>query len=183
MTPLPQTDARSVWRRLTMVLMGLAILLNVATFSFSDPDDTRRYRALHREATVDLMEIGLTRSPHFVQFYAPALALADQVPGVRVVKPATDDEPFDVDFRVRMLGFGRASEVVERAYDPVAVLPEVSWRDHVVAAGEGGERGPPFAVSILGADAGTIVALGDDGFLLLVDARLVPDHAVQIGDP
>lgn len=167
-------DRMGVARRSLLALLVLAIGINLGTFASTEPEDSDRYRAINRYETPDVLEIGLQVSPHFVEFYAPALALAELAPGAHIIQPAGDVAPFDEEFRVRVLGYGQAAAVSVADYDPAVVLEFVDWERFVVTEGPGGERGPPFAIAMRDEPVEEVVALGGDDLLVLLDRRLIP---------
>lgn len=163
-----------LFRRSLLVLMVVGVAINVGTFRSTEPENSERYQALNIDEEPDVLAIGRRVSPHFVQFYAPALDLAHVAPGVELIVTSQDHPLFDEEFRVRMLGFGQVANIALRDVDPVEGRDLIDWEPFAVAQGEGGDRGPPYVIALADGEPERIVALGDEALLVLADERLLP---------
>lgn len=163
------------------ILIG-AVLTNIAQFADIESQNTGgggRYQAINREATSSIIDIGVKHSPHFREAYGLALALAEIAPGAKLLTPSKGTYSGD-EFRTRMIGFGRVASIEQLSYDPETFLADFDPSDFIVASGEGGNHGNPFAIAVGKHPPEEFIVLRRDGPLdLLIDKSLFSEGALK----
>lgn len=132
-------------------ILVAAIAVNVIQFRSIDEEARHNYTAIHQYETDDFIEIGVYGSRALRDLYGLHFALALLAPHSTVI--TSQDTPYTSDeFGTRIHGFGRVKELVVVPGDGALLeLAEAASFDpgpHIVASGEGGQRGAPWAVAV-----------------------------------
>ena len=168
-----------------VVLLACAALVNVVQFPGIERDAPAHWRSISRYDSGDLPDIALRLgNPDNVrQRFGLALSLAEIAPDAELIV-ADSLRMSRTRARGLLMGLGRVSRIDEVDYDPISFLAEVDPAPFVVARGEGGDRGDPYAIAVADGAPARFVWLqreSDDGDLVdvLVDERLLPAGALE----
>lgn len=177
-----QVNSFNAGRFILLLIVIAAVIINIAQFSEIEHQNLGaggRYRALNKEVTSSITDIGMKYSPNFRETYGLALSLAETYPGAKLYISTKGSYSGD-EFITKMLGYGRVASIEKLSYDENTFLLEFDPTDYVKKSGEGGSRGDPFAIAVSEYPSGEFIVLRRDGPLdLLVDTSLLPDNALK----
>lgn len=142
---------------LVAVPLVAAILLNLVQFRAIDENTVDSFDAVHRNETADLLDISYRECAWCRDRYGLHLALGVVAPGATVLIPAPGphaDNRYDAEeFTLRLYAFAGVATVRQVPYEGAGRLLATDGgagldpTPFLVARGEGGAKGPPWAVA------------------------------------
>jgi hypothetical protein len=161
---------------LVAVPLVAAILLNLVQFRAIDENTLDSFDAVHRNGTADILDLSYRECAWCRDRYGLHLALGIVAPGATVLIPTPGphaDRRYDAEeFTLRLYALADVASVRHVAYPRADLLlatdgaPGLDPAPWFVARGEGGAKGPPWAVAVDPARRAAAVPGGDpDSFL------------------
>jgi len=181
----PQACQPGRRRTILLGLIAAATLVNVVQFPMIERDAPEHWRAISRYESGDLPDIALRlANPSNVrERFGLALALAEVAPGSALVM-ASSLRMTHSRARGVLMSLGRVTTIEDPDYDPQSFFGDFDPRPFIVAQGEGGRLGDPYAIAVAEGAPERFVLLqrelsNGDLVDVLVDERLLPPGALD----
>jgi len=142
-------DGKAGVRTWLAALLVLGIGVHLAQFRFIEVNSGDLTSAWVRSESSDLLSVGLPGTSNSWSRYSYAVALAELAPGSSLFEASDSQDGV----RRRALGFGKAAEFHQLAVTTQELLGDFDPKPFVVATGEGGRRGAPWAIAIVPGDS------------------------------
>ncbi len=164
-------------RDVFICLLIAAGLLNIIQFRDIEGHTSRRYGALTRYDTADIIPITQNESPDVRTKYNLSFAMGARFPNRIIIIPSGQ---MTRDLHHSLASFGRAARILGAKYDPRRLLDGLDYAGFMVASGSGGHRYLPFVIAAKTKNPkGFIYLEHPTGGQVLLDLALVPKSVLK----